>query len=150
MRIGLGVPASVQEWPPGPVTVMRKRRLPRARVTTVLFPLPSRAMAAAIRSRQGPLRKRCRMPRRSLALFAYVYGEEDGDGWGDFGEANGGGDGEETGESGGVVADAGSEDAGGVWIFDGIADGSGGEDGVEMCGEEDAGLGGVDSVGFVG
>ena len=51
--MGLGVPASVQEWPPGPVTVTRKRRLPRARVTTVLVPPPSRAMAAAMRSRVG-------------------------------------------------------------------------------------------------
>ena len=49
--MGLGVPASVQEWPPGPVMVTRKRRLPRARVTTAEVPLPSRAMAAAMRLR---------------------------------------------------------------------------------------------------
>ena len=51
MRMGLGVPESLQEWPPGPVTVTRKRRLPRARVTTAEVPLPSRAMAAAMRRR---------------------------------------------------------------------------------------------------
>src|SRR5277367_4002687 len=51
MRIGLGAPASDQEWPPGPVMVTRKRRLPRARVTTAELPLPSRAMAAAMRLR---------------------------------------------------------------------------------------------------
>ena len=50
-RMGLGVPASIQEWPPGPVMVTRKRRLPRARVTTAEWPLPSRAMAAAMRLR---------------------------------------------------------------------------------------------------
>src|ERR1700733_8226422 len=50
-KIGLGVPASDQEWPPGPVMVTRKRRLPRARVTTAELPLPSRAIAAAMRLR---------------------------------------------------------------------------------------------------
>ena len=48
---GLGTPASFQEWPPGPVMVTRKRRLPRARVTTAEVPLPSRTMAAAMRLR---------------------------------------------------------------------------------------------------
>ena len=52
-RMGLGVPASVQEWPPGPVMVVtRKWRLPMARVTTgVELPLPSSAMAATMRLR---------------------------------------------------------------------------------------------------
>jgi len=75
----------------------------------------------------------------AFALFAYVGGEEDGDGWGDVGEAEGGGDGEESGESGGVVADAGGEDAGGVVGFEWVDEGVGGEDGVEVRGEEDAG-----------
>ena len=48
----------------------------------------------------------------ALAFFAYVGGEEDGDGRGDVGVAEGGGDSEEGGEAGGVVADAGSVDAG--------------------------------------
>ena len=52
------------------------------------------------------------------------------------------------GRAGGVVADAGSEDAGGVGIFDGIAGGSGGEYGVQVGGEKDAG-GGAD-CGFFG
>ena len=53
VRMGLGVPASVQEWPPGPVMVTRRRRLPRARVTTVLVPPPSRASGGgdAVRGR---------------------------------------------------------------------------------------------------
>ena len=36
--MGFGFPASAQEWPPGPVMVTRKRRLPRARVTTAELP----------------------------------------------------------------------------------------------------------------
>ena len=47
----VGNPASFQEWPPGPVMVTRKRRLPSARVTTAEVPLPSRMMAAAMRLR---------------------------------------------------------------------------------------------------
>src|SRR5271170_2283653 len=77
----------------------------------------------------------------AFALFAYVGSEEDRDGWGDVGVAKGGGDGEESGEAGGVVADAGGEDAGGVGGFDGVDEGVGGEDGVEVGGEEDAGTG---------
>ena len=56
----------------------------------------------------------------AFAFFAYVGGEEDGDGWCDVGVAECGGDGEEGGEAGGVVADAGSVDAGGVVVFDGF------------------------------
>ncbi len=59
----------------------------------------------------------------AFAFFAYVGGEEDGDGWGDVGVAEGGGDGEEAGEAGGVVADAGGVDAGAVGVFDGLAGG---------------------------
>jgi hypothetical protein len=121
-RMGLGVPASAQEWPPGPVMVTRKRRLPRARVMAAEVPPPHSAKVA-------------------FAFFAYVGGEEDGDGWGDVGVAEGGGDGEESGEAGGVVADAGGEDAGGVGGFDGVDGGVGGEDGVEVGGEENAGTG---------
>ena len=81
MRMGLGVPASVQEWPPGPVTVTRKRRLPRARVTTAVVPPPSRAMAAAMRRRVGAaLEEMTHAAEVALAFFAYVGGEEDGDG----------------------------------------------------------------------
>ena len=75
----------------------------------------------------------------AFALFAYVGGEEDGDGWGDFGVLERGGDGEQRGESGAVVADAGGVDAGGVLFFDWFDGRVGGEDGVEMGGEEDAG-----------
>ena len=45
----------------------------------------------------------------AFAFFAYVRGEEDGDGWSDVGVAKSGGDGEQSGEAGGVVADAGAE-----------------------------------------
>ena len=63
--MGLGAPASVHEWPPGPDTVTRRRTLPSARVTTADEPPPSSAIAPEMRSRYGPRRKRCLMPRRS-------------------------------------------------------------------------------------
>jgi len=47
--IGLGVSASLHEWPPGPFTVTRNRRLPSARVTATPVPEPSRARAAPMR-----------------------------------------------------------------------------------------------------
>ena len=72
----------------------------------------------------------------AFAFFAYVRGEEDGDGGGDVGVAKCGGDGEKSGEAGGVVADAGSVDARAVFFFDGFDGGVGGEDGVEVGGEE--------------
>ena len=57
----------------------------------------------------------------------------------DVGVAERGGDGEQGGEAGGVVADAGSEDAGVSLSSMGSHGGAGGEDGVEVGGEEDAG-----------
>ena len=81
----------------------------------------------------------------SLAFFAYVGSEEDGDGWLDVGVAKGGGDGEEAGEAGGVVTDPWSVDAGGVEIFAGGDGGVEGEDGVEVCGEEEAGDVGIET-----
>ena len=75
----------------------------------------------------------------AFAFFAYVGGEEDGDGRGDVGVAEGGGDGKKAGEAGGVVADARGVDARAVLFFDGFDGGVGGEDCVEMGGEEDAG-----------
>ena len=78
-------------------------------------------------------------PEVAFAFFAYVGGEEDGDGWGDVRVTEGGGDSKECGETGGVVADAGGVDARGVFEFDGVAIGSGGEDGVEVGRDEDAG-----------
>ena len=75
----------------------------------------------------------------AFALFAYVGSEENGDGGSDVGVAEGRGYGEESGETGAVVADAGSEDAGRVVLLGGLGEGAGGEDGVEVCGEEDAG-----------
>ena len=77
----------------------------------------------------------------AFALFAYVGGEDDGDGWSDVGVTKGRGDGEESGEAGSVVADSGGRDARAVFLFDGIGGGAGGEDGVKVCGEEDAGDG---------
>jgi hypothetical protein len=73
----------------------------------------------------------------AFAFFAYVGGEEDGDGWGDAGVTEGGSDSKQGGEASGVVADAGSVDAGAVGGFDGLEGGAGGEDGVEVGGEED-------------
>jgi len=75
----------------------------------------------------------------AFSFFAYVRREEDGDGWRDVGVTKCGGDGEECGEARGVVADAGSGDAVSVFFFDGLDEGVGGEDGVEVCGEEDDG-----------
>ena len=49
---------------------------------------------------------------------------------------------EQSGEAGGVVADAGGEDAGAVLVFGGFGGGAGGEDGVEVGGEEDDRAGG--------
>ena len=137
-RMGLGAPASDQEWPPGPVRVTRKRREPRARVTTA-------EVAAAFEDDGGgdavavgaALEEVAHAAEVAFAFFAYVGGEEDGDGWGDVGVAEGGGYGEQAGESGDVVADAGGVDAVGVGGFDGFAVGAFGEDGVEVGGEED-------------
>jgi len=62
-----------QEWPPGPVMVRRKRLLPRARVTTAVVPLPSRAMAAAMRERLGSVLEEVpHSAEVALALFADV------------------------------------------------------------------------------
>ena len=77
----------------------------------------------------------------ALAFLAYIGCEEDGDGWFDVGVVECGGHGEEAGESGGVVADAGSGDAGGVRVFGGLTKGVDGKDGVEMGREEDTGNG---------
>jgi hypothetical protein len=73
----------------------------------------------------------------AFAFFSYVGCEEDGDGWGDVGVAKGCGEGEECGEAGAVVADAGSVDDGGVFLFDGFDGSVDGEDCVEVGGEED-------------
>ena len=73
----------------------------------------------------------------AFAFFAYVGGEEDGDGWNDVGVTQGCGYGEESGQAGGVVADAWCLDYGGVFLFDGVDLGFDGEDCVEMGGEED-------------
>ena len=50
--IGLAVPKSLQEWPPGPKIVTRKRLLPSASVTMVSVPAPSSTMVASMASRQ--------------------------------------------------------------------------------------------------
>ena len=51
--IGFGIPASVQECPPGAEIVTRNRRLPSASVTATSCPAPSKTMFAAIRFRQS-------------------------------------------------------------------------------------------------
>ncbi len=73
----------------------------------------------------------------AFALFAYVCGEEDGNGSAELGVAESGGEAKQRGEAGGVVAGSGSEDAG--VLLDGFGGGFGGKDGVEMRGEEDNG-----------
>ena len=73
----------------------------------------------------------------SFSFFAYIGGEEDGDGWGEVGVTERGGDGEEAGEAGDVVADAGGVDAVGVFGFEGFAVGACGEDCVEVGRDED-------------
>ena len=73
----------------------------------------------------------------SFAFFANVGGEEDGAGWGDLGVGEGGGEGEESGEAGGVVAGSGGEDF--LIVFLRGAVGDGGKDCVEVGGDEDDG-----------
>ena len=46
--IGLGTPKSLQEWPPGPVTVTSKRRLPRPSAMIESVPAPSIMMEKSI------------------------------------------------------------------------------------------------------
>ena len=76
----------------------------------------------------------------ALAFFAGVGCEKDGGLRSDFGELERAGKGEERGEAGAVIAGAGGENAGAVFDW---ADVCGGEDGVEVGGEED-------DVGWVG
>jgi hypothetical protein len=75
----------------------------------------------------------------AFSFFAYVGGEEDGDGRCDVGVAKSGGDGEQAGEASGVVADAGGVDACAVFFFDGFDESVGGEDGVKVSGEQKTG-----------
>jgi hypothetical protein len=75
----------------------------------------------------------------SLALFAYIGGEDYRDGRDDMGITKGGGDGEEAGEAGTVIADPRGVDAGRVGVFDRFTGCAGGEDRVEMGGDKDAG-----------
>ena len=56
----------------------------------------------------------------AFALFAYIGGEDDGDGWGDLRVTEGRGNGEKSGEAGSVVADSGGERCGGCLFFGGI------------------------------
>ena len=73
----------------------------------------------------------------AFALLADVRGEEDRDWRDDFGLAQSGGNAEQSGEPGGVVAGSGGEDAGaGLGRIGGRA---GGENGVEVGREEDDG-----------
>jgi hypothetical protein len=57
----------------------------------------------------------------SFAFLADVGGEEDGDGGSELGVLHGGGDGEECGEAGGVVAGTGGKDA--SILFEGLGGG---------------------------
>ncbi|MCU1225825.1 MAG: hypothetical protein JWQ42_3918 [Edaphobacter sp.] len=87
----------------------------------------------------APLEEVAHAAEVALALFAYVRGEEYGKGWGDVGVAERCGDAEEGREAGCVVADAGGIDASAVGHLCGLAVCTGGKDGVEVGGEEDAG-----------
>jgi hypothetical protein len=84
----------------------------------------------------------------TLALFAYVGGEKNRDGGLDVGVAKRGGEGQESGEAGAVVADSGSVDAGAIGIFAGFARGSSSEDCIEMGREEQ--VGSIRGFGFSG
>ena len=81
----------------------------------------------------------------AFAFFADVCGEDDGDGRSDVGEAEGSGEAEQGGEAGAVVAGAWGVEAGA--IFARGAGGAGGEDGVEVGGDEEDGLAGMRGVG---
>ncbi len=64
----------------------------------------------------------------ALAFFAYVGGEEDGDGCGGCWRSGGAAAmARMGGEAGAVVADAGGVDAGGVVLFEGLDEGAGGK-----------------------
>ena len=83
-----------------------------------------------------------------LAFFADIGGKEDWCGRGNGGEAESGDKGEQGGEAGAVVGDAGGEVTRGLGgVFGG---GFGGEDGVEVGGDENAGRGWVGREGEFG
>ncbi len=71
----------------------------------------------------------------AFAFLADVGDEEQGVRRLDFGKAKGGEDAEQGGQTGSVVAASGAQDAGSVFLRDGV--GSGGEDGIQMGGEHD-------------
>jgi hypothetical protein len=73
----------------------------------------------------------------AFTFLPYVGGEEDGAGRIDAGVTKGGGDGEERGEAGSVVADSGAVDARGVRALDWLAVSAVREDGVEVGGDKD-------------
>jgi hypothetical protein len=75
----------------------------------------------------------------AFTLFAHVGGEKDGDGGSQLGVAHARGKGKQPGEAGGVVASSGSHDAG--FEFDGLDGQFGGENGVQVGGEQDEGRG---------
>jgi len=86
----------------------------------------------------------------ALALFPYIGDEEDGDGRGDVGKAEGCSDAQKRGEAGDVVADAGGIDASAVGHLRGLAVRTGREDGVEVGGEEYAGsVGGAGCLAYL-
>ena len=140
--MGLGVPASVKLWPPGPLMVTWKRRLPRAWVTAESAPAPSRTMWAAMRPAVAPdhrngarragrlrlLRPRCRerSEGRGSPTLAWISA------WAMASMPC---------HAGAVVAGAGSAEAA-VSVdvaYGGVKRSSGGEDGVEVRGEHDDG-----------
>ena len=87
-RMGLGAPASDHEWPPGPVMVTRKRRLPRARVTTAGGPAAFESDGGSDAASIGAaFEEVAHAAEVAFALFAYVGGEEDCDGRMDAGIA---------------------------------------------------------------
>src|SRR6185437_16158052 len=63
-KMGLGIRASIQEWPPGPVMTTLKRLLPSAWMTMLSVPAPSRTMTDRIRAAAGDSVNRYRIPRR--------------------------------------------------------------------------------------
>ena len=130
--MGLGMPKSDQLWPPGPVMRTSRRREASALVVTWSVPEPSRT-TAAFRLRAIGVDESAHAAEIAFALFADVGDEKNGAARLDSGFVNGAGDGDEAGEAGSVVGDAGRVQA--VAVAADFNFGAWRENGVEMRGE---------------
>ena len=144
--MGLGVPASVKLWPPGPLMVTWKRRLPRAWVTAESAPGAIEDDVGGDATGEGRLLvEMADAAQIAFAFFAYVAEHDDGSGELNLGVDDGLCKSKHADDAGSVVAGAGSGEAVGAVVAsqDGTERRGGGEDGIEMRGEDDDGAGAV-------